>query len=528
MSRIAHFLAAFMLVLLVTAGVRAEDVKPATLLPAEGVVAYIEIDDLAKLRADAAKDPLIAYLKSEGPGKEDPAWLEVQTMMGLSGDEIVDRYFGKKLAIIGGSHEPGGKGFLLSAVSKDDAALAIDKLKLEKLADAGDFAVYKTKDNKGRIAFGGGWMAMSDAKHEDYFKSVLAQLGKGPSLAENPDFKTWSDKLPASRQAEMLVHDRDGHGYHALAAVWTGRDVILHYAGTSDSITELLGKIGDAKATAWGPLPSSTIALMSWNIYEKSPDPRQAAIMDRLVAPASFAKDVVPKLAAPAVVFLGELKSEQLDPAPGFSVPVFGATVKMKDATVAADLDRAVNGVLVLANLATLRWKTDPIAMGQAEYAGQSYHTADLGAAISQAAKKPELKAVVKIAYGRVGDYYVICTHEAYFKQCLDTLKAGEKLGDAADVKAMGLKESASPIGTGLLRPGLLAAHVQTWLSRIEKDHPELTEQSKLPEPPEGPARGLKAARVLSGVLRYYKGMNMQLTRDGEGVLRGQINIQRQ
>src|SRR6185369_4325297 len=62
---------------------------------------FIEIDNLAETRARHANDPLTQALRAKLTGQVEPeAWKQLQQQLGMTGDEILDRYFGKAAALI--------------------------------------------------------------------------------------------------------------------------------------------------------------------------------------------------------------------------------------------------------------------------------------------------------------------------------------------------------------------------------------------------------------------------------------------
>src|SRR5690554_5744298 len=88
----------------------------AAVAPADAAV-FIEVEDLAALRAELEEDPLVEYLRDLTPARREPAaWRAIQDALGLSGEEIFDRYFGSRVVLVGEGTEEGGPGVLLSRV----------------------------------------------------------------------------------------------------------------------------------------------------------------------------------------------------------------------------------------------------------------------------------------------------------------------------------------------------------------------------------------------------------------------------
>jgi hypothetical protein len=502
--------------------------SPAQLAPADANV-YVQINDLAGLRADWANDPLAKYLEQYMPPHHEPqAWQDIQTLMGMSGEQIVDTYFGKVLGLfaVGTGEKP--PGLVLSRVEAADSKMAIEKLALESMGKFGPFELYQPSDGKGRIAVSDKWVAMGDVKHDDFIRNALTNAGKGPSLADNAQFKQWTSKLPGGWIAMGFARDKDKDEVHTAGAYRENRNLTIEYAGHSPNFSKVYEKLSDAGAAEFGPLPQSTIGAMTLNVYDKTPDPRAVEFFDRILAPRSYEQQVLPKLDAPVVAFLGELKSSEVEPNPGLSVPVVGVALHLKDGSVSADLDRILNSVLVFANLATMQWAVDPIAMTTSEYSGSKYSVADMGKPLSQKAKRPEIAGLVKLTYGRVGDWYVICSHETFYRQCVDAAAGKSALSAAADFKAMPLKDHGQAIMSGFVRAPRLGDHIQTWLDYARPKYPQVFADAEQVDPDRPVAKAVRGLTVLRGALNHYRSMSLQTYRGEGDVMRAKADIIRQ
>ncbi|MBI1370080.1 MAG: hypothetical protein GC162_15680 [Planctomycetes bacterium] len=500
--------------------------EAAKLAPADASI-FVEINDLAALRADWANDPLGQYLQTQLPPNREPqAWSDVQAMMQMTGPQIVDKYFGKVLALVVKGTYGGAPGVVLSKVDKADAAVAIDRLMLQPAGKAGNFDLYVTGDGAAGFAFADEWMAMGEPRNEVFIKDMLANVGKGKSLADDEQFKTWIGKLPQNRQAVAFLRNPDQDEVHAVAAQREHRNLTLTYAGHSPNFAEGLSKLSTARATEFGPLPERTIAAMTINGYDTEPDIRFTELVDRVLAPKTYVKDIMPKLQAPVVLFLGEATAQEMDPSPGFSAPVVGIAIHMRDATVTTDLDKLVNSALLFANLATLEWKVDPIAMSMASHNGKPYSVADIGKSLSQHFNRPGLAGTIKLAYGRVGEWYVITSHETMFKAMLDAAAdPGKSLVMQDDFKAMGLEDVDAPIVTGFLRAPRLAAHIQTWIDRGRQMHPEIMAEATHVEPSNRIAKIVRGITVLQGVLKHYTSMTLQMHKTDDEAIGATIKV---
>lgn len=506
---------------------RAAD-NPAQLAPADANV-FVQINDLATLRADWANDPLAKYLQQYMPPHHEPqAWQDIQTMLGLSGEQIIDTYFGKTLSLfaVGTGEKP--PGLVLSRVNADDSKAAVQKLGLESMGKFGMFELYQPSDGKGRIAVSDQWVAMGDPKHDDFIRNALTDAGKGAALADNAQFKQWTSKLPGGWTAMGFVRDKDKDEVHTAGAYRDQRNLTLEYAGHSPHLSKVYEKLSDARATEFGPLPTSTIGAMTINVYDKTPDPRAVKFFDSILAPKSYMNEVLPKIGAPVVTFLGELKSSEIEPNPGLSVPVIGVAIHLKDASVGDDLDRILNSSLVFANLATMQWAVDPIGLTTGEYNGSKYSVADMGKPLSQKARRPEIAGLVKLTYGRIGDWYVICSHEKFYRQCLDAAAGKAALAAAADFKAIPMKDHGQAIVSGFVRAPRLGDHIQTWLDYARPKYPQVFADAEQLDPARPAAKAVRGLTVLRGLLGHYQSMSLQTYRGDGDTLRAKADLIRQ
>ncbi|MBI1337193.1 MAG: hypothetical protein GC164_09555 [Phycisphaera sp.] len=499
--------------------------EAATLAPADAAV-FIEFDNLARWRADFKDDELADYLRAHSPLNRPPeVWLMIQAAMGMTGDQIIDTYFGQTVALVAketGDHKP---GVIFTRVSPENARLVQTRFELREVGKVGRFNTFITPDGKGRFGFDDKWMAFAGDEHAEYFNTVLGQAGTGPSLAKDKDFRVWIGRLPKERDAVLFARDLAKNEVHTLALQRHNKDLTLHYAGTSDKGVEMLSNLGNAGTLDFGPLPPTTIAVASLNL--KPVHPKNTAFLNRLLAPQTFEQDIAPKLDAPVVMFLGQTPSDRFENKPGFSVPAMGMAIKLKDKSVAADLDRALNGMVLIANVASAKWQTDPIELTSQNYKDHRFAVASVGHVLAQRTGHNELEPL-KLAYGRVGDWYLVTTEAHFFTQCLDANDTGKTLDKSDAVRHMGLNASpAGPVGVAILRPQLLADHMQTWIDHWKQARPELFAQAVAGEGLMTPAaRLMHNAPIAVGMMKHLDAVTLQMTHDG-GVVQGRLEIKR-
>ena len=443
-------------------------------------------------------------------GGSPAGWKAVQQLLGLRGDQIIDKFFGTSAAIVFMDSGAGQPGLVITKVAKDDIAYGIKRLNLAKTGTIGSFTTYSTRNNEALIAVGDEWVVVADPSVKNAAAKILE--GGNGTLADSDAFKAWSAKLPSDRFGTLYL--RPGNDdTHAFALTRKGRDLSLHYRGRSQDFAPLFDMLGDGAPLEFGPLPHSTIAAVSANIKPTpGPNPRQ---FNKFFPGKSFEKDILPYVGSPTVLFLGEVKGASLQENPGLDVPVLGVAIQLRDRKLADEFDKAMNGLLIMLNIAAAQWDVPDVEVRTVEHAGATFTVAEVGSLLAARTQRPELKAL-NLSYGRIGDWYVLCSQDQFFKQCIDADQNPSKnLASFAEFKAMALEAHDRPILTAILRPSALAAHVKTWLAHWEKVRPEVMKNASLEsETMEGQL--VHVARLGVGLLEHYKSVSVQAYREGQ------------
>ena len=499
--------------------------QSAHLAPADAGL-YIEVANLAELRTQMEDDPVVALLKEQMPHRRQPrAWEQLQQVMGLSGEEIFDRYFGRRVVVIAEHARENPPGVLLTRVADGDVQLAIEKLELEPVGDVNGFTAYRSPDGKSIMAFGRGWMAMAANRHRDYARGVLEGIEAGGSLAEDETFVKWTQRVPADRQAMVFARE-GGRDVHVLSASQDGERLKVHYAGKARQWRPLLEKV-PADATGpltYGPLPASTIAAVSLNLKDGDGDPRVAAFMDRLLAGKSFRRDVMPKLATPAVVWLSRVRGDALTPAIEPPAPAVGVALHMRDATVAEDLQRVMEQLVVLFNVATMKWQTPPATARTVEHSGMQFRAADVGQALAERIRMPRYAGMVTLTWGRVGEWFVVTTSDAVHREAIDAAQLDTPPAALAARLAAGGAGAQQPVVGVFLAADMLGDMMIQWMAELEKVNPAMTRE--LPAESPGGRRWRKLG-LAAEVLGHYRIMAAHLRQPEEGVVEGAIEVER-
>ena len=418
-SRALRIAAMILTVAAVTAinpgGLRAETnwLDPASIVPSDTAL-YIQIDNLPAIRESLESQPLLSILESQLPHRRNPeAWTALQDLLGLSEAQIIEKYFGRTLLIVASDLE-NSNAALLSSIEPADADRLVEKLNLRPERSIGPFTVYRSEQH-GRIALSDRWLVIADSRTAPVTRRILAGIQPAESLGQHTPFTHTFDQMEARNPAaRVYAHNLVNNETHAAAATIDSGRFTIDYLGRSAEIAEGLSIIGDAASIDSTVLlgPDAPLAVFSINTRDERNLDEAAALFDRLIAPKTFKRDVLPKIDPPVTVFLDQLDTKGLPRPPAHPVPVLGVAVRLNDPSVADDLDIAFNNLASFFNIMTLEWQTPPLVLRTVNSKHGPYHVAEIGQALAHRSGFPELEPIARITYGRSGQHYVITTHE--------------------------------------------------------------------------------------------------------------------
>lgn len=484
---------------------------PAQLAPADTAF-FLHLDGPDDWFADLTQGPLGQKMRKEIETREGSG--DLLKALGMTLDQFMSAYFGEDLVVL--SPGKGRDGVMFTNVSPVHRAHAIDRLGLQRVDDIAGYPTYVGEDGTGTIVMLDNWVAMCDQSALGYLTAILNQPPGGKRLADTERYAKWIDELPAERSMTMLAFEGED-AQHAIGVVRQGTSLDATYLGISPDTDALMGMLGQTDIAVFGPLPADTIGALSFNIVANDEVKQQLRGLDMLLGGKSFTDDVLPKLDAPTVMFMGSVPGNAVDPAVGVEVPVYGLAMKMKDASVAADLTKLFDNGVLLANVAVTQIPADQIPQRTGTYNGSSFKVAELGAPIAKALQFPEL-GPIQLVYGQVGDYYVFCTQEAFFKRCVDANAGGNAVRIPVERRAHRLAKTPVLAMTG--RPSGLGRLMRSWA--------KLLDEKGLPEAiPQDPNRPLDLQRLfdLAEVLQQYPVFKMQLWTGDDGVVVGRAQL---
>ena len=435
-------------------------------------------------------------------------------LLGMDLDTFLQAYFGEEVVILGPSAaEQDGPGIILTKVSQEHRDRLIDSFELERAGAVAGSPMWVSQDGNGHFVMMRDWVAVCDAAALDYLRAVLENKPADGTLADTEAYKYWTGMLDGDRNMTALFLGGEDNS-HAFSVIRSGKLLDMTYAGKSPDFDDMMLMLGDNELAEFGPLPIQTIAAVSFNLKADPDQPNANELLnglDVLASPTSFRNDILPKLDAPTLLFLGSAPGQEI----GLDVdlPVAGFAVKMKDASAATDLQAMMDRLVLLGNMATAEWQQGAIPFKTAEYQGTTMRIAEVGKVVAPFAEFPEL-APVQLVYGQVGDYYVVCTQESYFKQCVDANAGG--LPARMRQEGAGHPMAVAPIMAFTGRPDGLGALLRTWLPLIEGgDLPEgVGVELQTPDT-------LNQFREFIQLLEQYSAFKLQLWRGEDGLLIG-------
>lgn len=502
-------------------GPQTESPDPARLAPADSAF-YIRINQLARLRAEMEKDPLGQYLRKHAAASEQsPEWLAVQKKLGLDSAGIIDTYFGQVVAILGRSGQS-SEGMVISRVGVNDGAILPGKLDLAPLKVQGPFALYKSKDGKAVVGIGEGWALMSDARAASFVQQVAGLAGgsSDKTLAEDAQFKSWMAGLPAGNVGMFFARNPINQELHGVTAIQTGRDLTLHYAGRSKAWAQPIGKLKLGHGAAdFGPLPAdhvvAAVSLHGWEGFGH----QGGHPLDQLFAPRSFLKDIEPKLAPPVVLFAGIIDGKELTPDPGLAVPVLGASIRMIDPAVGSEMDAVIGKGVLLLNAFLNGQGLPPCELTATKGKLGDYQVVDFGGLLVKLTGQQQISGLGRLAFGRVGDHWMICTQERFLTKCQSAAK-----GETPIVKSLSGQEG-EPTGRPILTAMVNAAKLRETILCLT-DYQKRFDLQKNVAPDARQALERQTA-IAAGLLEFFKDVDLGVWTQGEDGLRAVVHIRR-
>ncbi len=491
--------------------------SPAELAPADTSV-FIHINEPADWLGDLTQGPLgekwrTMVQETEGTG-------DLLAALDMNVDQFMDAYFGSDVVILSQGKDKDGNelpGAIFTKVSQVDRAHAIESLGLKLQGDIAGNPVYTGEDGNGYIVMTKDWVAMCDLEAYEYLQSILTQPADAPRLADTETYAKWTKELPEDRAMTLLAIESK-ESQHAVGVVRKGMGMDATYLGMSPDYNQMMAMLGETTVAEFGPLPAETISAITFNIKATEESRPGLDKLNMLLNGKSFVDGVLPKLDPPTVLFMGAVAGDSVDPAVSVQVPVTGMAFKMNDASAATDMNLMFDNVVMLTNVAVMGFEAGMIPQRTGEYGGSSFKVAEVGKPIAQGLEFPEL-APIQIVYGSIGDYYVVCTQEQFFKKCVDANKAGKAMRIELEGKPHRLAKT--PVLAWNAQPDRFGSLMLSWVNMLEtKGLPEAIGGQELSDP-----QAIKWMKDVVGMVQQYSLAKMQVWTGEDGLVIGRAQL---
>lgn len=484
---------------------------PAELAPAN-IPLYIHVDSPAEWFVDLTQGPLGQKLRDSIETNEGSG--DLLAALGMNTDQFMSAYFGSDVVILGPGQDK--DGVIFTKVSQADRAHAITSLALKRQGDIAGNPVYVGPDGGGYIVMMDKWVAMCDLSAVEFLTGILELGPNAPRLGNSERYNKWTRDLPADR-AMTLLSSESADEHHAIGVIRDGKGLDATYLGTSPDFDELMSMLGETAVADFGPLPADTIGAMSFNIVANEEMKQKFQGLDAMLGGKSFVDDVMPKLDPPTLMFMGSVKGDAVEPAVSVEIPTAGMAFRMNDDSVAADLNKMFDSVVMLSNFAIAQYKAGAIPQRDATYKNASYRVAEIGQIVAQGLDFPEL-APMQIVYGQVGDYFIVCSQEVFFQQCVDAGAADK--GKRIDVEGPVHRLAKTPVIAMTGRPDGLAEVIRTWGVMLQdKGLPEAV-AGENPAPID-----FEGLFDVVTMLQQYSGAKMQVWSGDDGIVIGRAQL---
>ncbi len=421
---------------------------------------YLRANDLSSWGKRAEDASLVAHVRWLIETVCPPSvWQVAKDRLGTDGRGLFDRYFGHTVAVVSPGR-PRDSGLVV--ISRADPAALRMAARLFELKPVdvhpsrGSFRFYSLRSEGGdlSVAIGGEWFLLSAAARSAGLEQLAERMSGPPrdgGLANTAAFRELSTYLPDPRMGLLFVRDARGAGRHEAVATRDGRDLVVHYAGT-DPVSEArragAGRTGTRTYTHrsgrgirvdagyphlsrfagmdFGILPGNTVAAASMNLIHRYP--KDLGVLDLPVLFSNVRQRIIPGIDPPALAFVGDVALEQGAGRPAVHAPAVGVAVRLGIPGVARDLDGLIRTLHFLVTLTS--WEVGKALFGVdgKKEGATPFQVAEFGDTLIRHIKDPALAALAnlpapaglrRIAFGRIGEWYVVCSQEAFFRQCV-------------------------------------------------------------------------------------------------------------
>jgi len=537
----------------------AED--PAALVPAD-VDVFVHLRNGAGILDADDSDPIAreawSAIEETIPGG---MWELAATNLGVDERDLLRELFTRDLCLVDQTIDGRRKLSVLALVESDLLAKLPRAAELEPWAEqptVGPYRLYRgtSEDHDYLLALGESRLVFSSTKGADHVRRLLVAGSDGtPLLADNEGYRDLMSQLPRKHNGVVFTQSRDGEEAHAVTLIRDAGRYEARYVAHAPDVMKYVEALEPGRGVDFGPQPVDVVAAGTFNLMTK--DVPAEGLLDTLLFPYSFRGRVLPRIEPPILLFLGKVPRADIRPDPGFDVPVFGFAIRLTDPEVTADLDRLCSGLHFLASISQLALIEGFFGVeaidSQLDGEPLAYHRADFGpvlraggsdSLLAKLASLPNARSLTRVAFGRIGDFYVICTQEAFFRRWTQAQSGrAARLTAADDFSEFEFQDHAGLIFSALTRGRELSALVNETITFVERargkdaeEKPEPDHDSRKsstgnrrpgPRDPDDATRITRPLRWLANGLEQSRTFSVQVWHSDDGLLHGKLVVLR-
>lgn len=393
-------------------------------IPADTAV-VVEVTDAGKWSTGFGDNQLGQILIRFSPANRFIlGWRRMQRMLGQSSAEMVDNYFGKSVVLLAAHSGTGSPMVIASRLANRKLALElIQKLELQEREVYCDHHIYQTPD-------GGAILSLHDTtptiiltseRNTPYLKRLIDAAKTEPLLKDDKTFTEFLASTPSDAVLKGYIRADFEDIKHSFHVTHTDNALRGKYIGKMPEMMQVLSQLGSNEPHRFGPLPPDCMAALSVNL--STTHPKTVDLIDKVLAPKTFLKDIQPKLGQSMVLFLNKPVQSQM-------IPSLGIAIQMKDTDLAADMDTFMKNVMVVSSMSLEKRQSQPSPPGNqpspppvqptlVTHNKTAYRTAPV-ANIKMIQQGMTVITPIELSWGRINDWYVISSDKQTFCECVD------------------------------------------------------------------------------------------------------------
>jgi hypothetical protein len=399
-------------------------------------------------------------------------WRRMQRMLGQTSAQMVDNYFGQSVILLAAHTDPGSPMVIISRLANRELATdLIQKLQLEEREVFEDHHIYQTPDAGAILSLHdtSPTIIFTSERNTAYLKRLILAAKTEPLLKDDKVFNQFLTAIPDNTVLKGYVRP-DGDEKHSFFVTNDANAIKAQYIGKMSEMMSVLSQLGSNEPHQFGPLPPDCMAALSVNLnHQQLQDTSVVEMINKIIAPKTFAADLQPKLGKSIVLFLNKPDQMQM-------LPAVGIALQMKDHDLTADMDTFMKNVMVVSTMSMEKQRSQepgqaqqPIAPVQptlVTHNKTAYRTAPV-ANIKMIQQGMTVITPIQLSWGRINDWYVICSDKQTFCQCVDNPADKQSLIQPVAV-AQAPQATTTQIAELQIKPQVLIDHLQ----RFTQDEP--------------------------------------------------------